>query len=216
MKKRDNEPLSALTHLIAMLLSIAGLVLMVVFGAMHSSASHIVGFSIFGTSLIMLYGASFVYHFASKQTPAKSTLQRLDHAMIFVLIAGTYTPICLALPERGWGWSLFGIIWGLAVIGFVLKITGIKMKNHITASIYLLMGWLIIIAILPISEWLNTSAMVWLVTGGIFYTLGCVFFILDNKVHRTKWLGMHEIFHVFVMMGSFSHFWLMIKYITHI
>lgn len=212
---QHNEPLSALTHFIAILLSIAGLVLMVISGVVHGQATHVVGFAIFGASLILLYTASFLYHLFPKESKIKDILRRIDHAMIFLLIAGTYTPLSLTMPQRGWGWSIFGIIWGLAIIGFLLKIIGIQIRNYISISIYLAMGWLIIVAISPVMQWLDPIAVYWMFAGGIFYSVGCIFFALDDKVPRSIWFGMHEIFHIFVIMGSFSHFWLMLKFIAY-
>ena len=210
---QKNEPLSVITHLLAMLLSIAGLVLMIVFASINGNAYHIVGSVIFGSSLIILYCISSLYHFFPKKTKIKSIFQRLDHAMIFILIAGTYTPIALVMPQRGWGWTIFGIIWGLAMIGVVLKSINIRISGWFSTVIYIIMGWLILIAIYPLTQWLTINALKWLFFGGILYTVGCIFFALDKFVPRTKWFGMHEIFHIFVMAGSFSHFWLMIKYV---
>jgi hemolysin III len=210
---QKNEPLSALTHLLATLFSVAGLILMAVFATMQGSATHVVGSVIFGTSLILLYCTSTIYHFSSRKTKLKNIFRRIDHAMIFVLIAGTYTPIALIMPQRGGGWSLFGIVWGLAIIGVVLKGIGIKMSGWLTVAIYITMGWLALFAIQPLAQWLTIEALSWLFIGGILYTVGCVFFALDKIIPRTRWLGMHEVFHVFVMAGSFSHFWLMIKYV---
>ncbi len=213
--KRDNEPWSSLTHSAGAVLSVAGLVLMVVFGALYGRAPHVVGFSIFGTSLILLYSASAVYHFLPKQTRSKEILKRLDHAMIYLLIAGTYTPICLAIPFRGWGWSLFGVIWGLATIGFILKISGV-MFERISLALYILMGWLITIAIIPLRQWLGFEAMLWLVLGGVFYTVGSIFFALSETRQSKYSFGYHEVWHLFVMLGSFSHFWLMFAHISKI
>ncbi|MFZ2979021.1 MAG: hemolysin III family protein, partial [Candidatus Magasanikiibacteriota bacterium] len=151
-----------------------------------------------------------------KKTRIKKIFQRLDYSMIFVLIAGTYTPITLTMPQRVWGWTLFGIIWGLAIIGIMLKIFNIKIKEWLSVSIYLIMGWLLFIALNPLLQWLVPGAFKWLLVGGLFYTVGCVFFMLDKFVPRTKWFGMHEVFHLFVMAGSISHFWLMFKYILWI
>ena len=210
-----NEPGSALTHFIGILLSIAGLVLMVVFGTIYGSPAHVVGFSIFGTSLILLYSASSAYHILPKYTRKKDILARLDQALIFVLIAGTYTPIALTIPSRGWGWSLFGVIWGIALIGFLLKILSVRIHPTMSVFLYLAMGWLIVIAMYPLLQWLPLEAVWWLIAGGLFYSIGCIFFALEHKVPRTYWFGMHELFHVFVLLGSFSHFWLMLHYITY-
>jgi len=210
-----NEPLSALTHLAGVLLSIVGLVLMIVFAVKYGQAIHVVGFVIFGASLILLYSASTAYHFLPIATKAKRVLQRIDHSMIFVLIAGTYTPICLAIPDKAWGWSLFGVVWGIAVLGIILKSTGIMMRGWVSTLLYIVMGWLALIAIYPLMQWLTTGALVWLFVGGAFYTIGCIFYALDKRVHRTQWFGMHEVFHVFVLAGSVSHFWLMFRYILY-
>jgi len=210
---KKNEPLSALTHFLAALFSIAGLVLLVVFAAKYGSTAHVVGFSIFGASLIILYCTSALYHYFQRETRVKTIFQRLDHAMIYVLIAGTYTPITLVMPQRVWGWTIFGIIWGLAAIGITLKSIGFKMKEWFSVAIYIIMGWLAIIAVKPLVLWLPTGALMWFLMGGIFYTSGCIFFALDNFMRRARWFSMHDVFHVFVIAGSFCHFWLMIKYI---
>ena len=133
--------------------------------------------------------------------------------MIYVLIAGTYTPIALLMPQRGWGWSLFGIIWGLSLIGIVIKSTGYKIKEWISVAFYIFLGWLAIVPIQPLLHWLSLEAFIWLLAGGIFYTSGCIFFALEKYIPRKKWFGMHEVFHLFVMSGSFCHFWLMINYV---
>ena len=120
--QKENEPLSSLTHFAGFGLSIAGLVLLIVFASIYARASHVVGVIIFGASLILLYLSSGIYHFISITSPRKKIWQKIDHAMIYVLIAGTYTPLCLVVPQRGWGWSAFGVIWGLAIFGILLKI----------------------------------------------------------------------------------------------
>lgn len=212
---KQNEPGSATIHLIGLLLSIAALTLLVVFAAIYSTAWHVVGFSIFGTSLILLYLASTLYHFFHVTSKAKEIFKKIDHAMIHILIAGTYTPICLVAIRGAWGWSLFGIIWGLAITGILLKIL-INIKPWISAMIYLFMGWIIIIAFVPLGKSIPSEGLWWLFAGGIFYTIGVLLLGLDRIVPRTRWFGMHEIFHIFVLAGSFSHFWLMLKYILYI
>jgi hemolysin III len=208
-----NEPFSAITHLIAGLLSIAALTLMVVFAANYGKATHVVGFSIFGASLIFLYFTSAIYHFFPRETKIKRIFQRIDHSMIYVLIAGTYTPIALLMPDRVWGWTIFGIIWGCAVFGIVIKSTGIKIKEWMSVALYIAMGWLAILPIRQLLQWLSFEAFMWLLIGGIFYTTGCIFFSLERFLPRKKWFGMHEIFHLFVISGSFCHFWLMMNYL---
>ena len=207
-QEKENEPLSSITHFIGLLLSIAGLTLLVVFAALYGTVGHIVGFSIFGSSLVLLYLASSIYHFISKAHRMKGVFQRIDRIMIYILIASTYTPLTLVLPERGLAWSLFGVIWSIALIGIII-IFQKNVKKWIAPTLYILMGW-IIVAILPfLIDSLPLAGIWWLVAGGIFYTVGVIFFALDNYVPKKRWFGMHEIFHLFVMAGSFSHFWFM-------
>jgi hemolysin III len=211
--QKNNEPLSSLTHFIGALLSVAALVLMIVFAELYGRTAHVVGFTIFGVSLILLYSTSTLYHFFQQNTKVKKVFHRLDHAMIYVLIAGTYTPITLVMPQRVWGWTIFGIIWGLAAIGITFKGLGIKMTGWLSVAIYIIMGWLVVVAFYPLTQWLSIDAFKWLFAGGIMYTGGCIFYALDKYLPRTRWFGMHELFHLFVMAGSFSHFWLMLRHI---
>jgi hemolysin III len=214
---KQNEPLSSLTHFFGVLLSIVGLVLLVVLAVFHGTVWHVVGFSIFGTSLILLYLSSTLYHLVPKTSKAKNILRRIDHSMIYILIAGTYTPVCLVLPQRGWGWGLLGAVWGLAALGIIFKATGFKMENRfLTIVLYTGMGWLGVIALPPLLRCLPRTGIWWFVAGGILYTLGAVFYVLNRFVPRTRWFGMHEVFHVFVMAGSISHFWAMLKYVLYI
>ncbi len=213
----NNEPMSSLTHFVGALLSIAALIVLVIFATLHSTPWHIVGVSIFGVSLILLYSSSSLYHFLPKTSRAKDILRRIDHSMIYVLIAGTYTPICLTLPQRGWGWSLLAVIWVVAVIGIVLKATGAAMGNRlVTIILYIGMGWLGVIALPALIKSIPRDGIAWLAAGGLLYTVGAIFYVLNRFVPRTRWLGMHEVFHVFVLAGSFSHFWVMFKYILYI
>jgi len=211
---QDNEPLSALTHLLGIGLSIAALVLMVVFAGIHDSPKRVVGASIFGSSLILLYGASTTFHFLGKGHPFKYLFQRLDHAMIFVLIAGTYTPIMLTLPSPGWGWSLFGVNWALAILGVGLKLSGKTNHRAFSTVLSLVMGWLAVLAWPYLHDSLGNNGLFWLLLGGVLYTVGVVFYALDTHVKRTRWFGMHEVFHLFVLAGSFSHFWLVLRFLT--
>ncbi len=213
MSRNNNETISGVTHFIASLLSVAGLVLLVTFAGMHGKTTQVVGFSIFGASLILLYVMSATYHFISKDHGAKKLFKVFDHSAIYVLIAGTYTPLVLTALPSGWGWSLFGIIWGLAVVGIVKKVTHIPLPKWVSSVFYLIMGWLILIAIIPLQAALSGEALMWLLAGGVFYTLGTIFFALDNYVQLNKWYTLHDVFHIFVMFGSFCHFWFMFKYI---
>lgn len=209
-----NEPWSAIIHLIGTLLAITGLVLLVVFAAIKATAWHVVTFSIFGASMVLLYLASTLYHFffRDKKT-VKEVFRRIDHSMIFVLIAGTYTPICLVSIRGGWGWSFFGIIWALAATGISLKSSGVKMSEWFSTTLYVLMGWLIVIAVYPLSKSLPLDALILLLLGGVFYSVGAVFYYIDSKVERKKAFWLHEMFHLFVIAGTLSHFGMMWKFV---
>jgi len=193
-----------------------GLVLLIVFASKYGNAWHIVAFSIFGSSLVLLYLASTLYHLVPADRKIKSVFRKIDHSMIYILIAGTYTPVSLIALRGGWGWSLFGVIWGLAIMGIVHKITTKKINGLMPVIFYILMGWLALIAFLPLVRALPMMGVLWLVIGGIFYTIGTIFFGLDSLLPKKRWFGMHEVFHLFVIAGSFSHFWLMLKYILYL
>lgn len=193
------EILNVLTHGIGFFLSIAALSLMVVFASLDGYAWHIVGAAIFGSSLVVLYLASTLFHSARKPKWRK-WLNVFDHAAIYLLIAGTYTPFLLVTLNGPWGWSLFGVIWGLALAGVVFKIfyTG-KFKTFSTI-VYVMMGWLIVIAIVPLVENLPAMGLIWLLIGGIAYSVGAVFYRLEKLPFN------HAVFHLFVLTGSISHF----------
>ena len=218
MTTRDNEPLSALTHLVGAVFAIVGLVLLIVHGVRVGTTIHVVTFTIFGVSMFLLYLMSTLYHFVCKvlSPRARRVLQILDHSAVYFLIAGTYTPVTLIVLSPGWAWSLFGVIWGLTLIGTLIKTLQLPFPPWMSVLLYILMGWLIVIASVPLAHTLYGAAIFWLVLGGMFYTIGAVFFALDRVVPRTRWFGMHEIFHVFVMLGSFSHFWLLYHYLAYV
>lgn len=200
---RLKDPASALTHLVGALLSVVGLVTLIM---RSQGVWETVSFTIFGVSLIALYTASTLYH--ALTLPAKATLamRKVDHIMIFLLIAGTYTPFCL-VPLRGaWGWSLFGAIWGCAVAGLVVKLFWMTAPRWLYTGFYVLMGWLIIIAIYPLAKPVTVSSLVWLVAGGVLYTVGAVFYALKRPNPWPGVFGFHEIWHLFVMAGSIAHF----------
>ncbi|HJZ05092.1 hypothetical protein A2634_04460 [Candidatus Amesbacteria bacterium RIFCSPHIGHO2_01_FULL_48_32] len=213
---RNSEPVSSLTAFIGFLLSIAGLVLLVVFAAHYGQTRHVVGFSIFGSGLILLYLISTIYHLIPKTHWAKEIFRIIDHSMIYIFIASTYTPILLVLPQRGWGWSLFSVVWGLAIIGIALKIAVKNEKAWLIPLPYVALGWLGIIALPVLIKSLPLGGLWWLMWGGTLYTLGVIPFILGRVLPQKSWFGMHELFHLFVIAASFSHFWLMFKYVLYI
>lgn len=197
--EHKEEQFNIISHAVGLVLSIVALVLLVIYSVKYGSATHIVSFSIYGTSLIVLYSASTFYHY-SKSPKLRSRLNIFDHAAIYVLIAGTYTPFTLVVL-KGWvGWTIFGISWGLALVGIILKLFYTGKYDTISTIAYVLMGWLIIIAIKPLVDNFSFNGLVWLLFGGIFYTIGAVLFMMHSIKYN------HAIFHIFVLLGSFCHF----------
>jgi len=193
------EKWNVISHLIGLVLSIPALVLLVVFASLEGTAWHIVSFSIYGASLIVLYSASTLYHYV--QNPKlRQRLNIFDHAAIYILIAGTYTPFTLVVLEGWVGWTIFGVSWGLALMGVILKLFYTGKYDKISTIAYVLMGWLIIFAIKPLVNGLVLEGLLWLLAGGISYTIGAVLY----SIKRIKYN--HAIFHIFVLIGSFCHF----------
>lgn len=204
---------SAFTHFIGMGFSIAGLVVLVVLSAITGTAWHVVGFSIYGAAMTMLYAASSFYHCLPLKEKGRRVLRKLDHTMIYVFIAGVYTPICF-IPLRGaWGWSMFGILWGLCIAGIIFKTAWITAPRWLSAGSYILMGWMAIICIYPLTKVMPLGALLWLFGGGVFYTLGGVIYALKWPKKDAPKFGFHEIFHIFILLGSICHFIMMFKYL---
>ena len=193
------EKLNVLTHGIGLALSVVALVLLILHANEMGTVRHIVSFSIFGASLILLYSASTLYHYF--QNPdIRRKLNILDHASIYVLIAGTYTPFTLITLRGTLGWTIFGVTWGIALIGVFLKLFYTGRFDKISTIAYVAMGWIIIFAVNPLIENLPINGLYWLLAGGIFYTIGAVLY----SIKKIKFN--HVIFHLFVLLGSFSHF----------
>jgi hemolysin III len=193
------ELANALTHGFGAALSVAALCMLVINASSIGGASRIVSVSVFGATMVALYGASTWYH--SVRDPRwKHCLRVFDHSCIYLLIAGTYTPFMLVGLGGGWGWSLFGVVWGLALCGVVLKIFFINKLPVLSVGIYIGMGWLAIIAIKPVVAALPTAGLIWLVAGGLAYTFGVVFYAWESLRHN------HAIWHLFVMTGTACHF----------
>lgn len=202
------ERLNSITHLLGAVAAAAGLVLLVVLAARQGDAWKLVSFSVYGVSLILLYLFSTLYH--GTRGRAKPVLAKFDHAAIYLLIAGSYTPFTLVTLRGAWGWSLFGMIWGLAVLGIVVDSLHNKDARRILpVTIYIVMGWLVLIAFKPLSAALPYAGVLWLVAGGLFYTLGIVFYALDKKLRHA-----HGIWHLFVLAGSISHYLAVLFYVA--
>lgn len=203
------EKINVITHAIGLVLSILALVLLVVYASLYGDAWHIISFSIYGASLILLYAASTFYHYV--QNPKlRYKLNIFDHAAIYVLIAGTYTPFTLVVLNGWIGWTIFGISWGLAIIGVILKLFYIGKYDKISTAAYVFMGWLIIFALEPLISNFPFEGLIWLLSGGIAYTIGAVLYSIRKLKYN------HAIFHIFVLLGSFSHFIAVFYYILPI
>lgn len=207
------EPINTITHFIGIFLGIIGLIVMIVNAVIKQSSVYLVGGIVFGLSMILLYSASTIYHWYNGKASAILKLRKLDHAMIFVLIAGTYTPICLTALKGTLGTILLILVWSLAIIGTVSKVMFINMPRWLSAGMYLFLGWLSIFFIVPLFHALPTGGFVWLVTGGVLYTVGSLFYASKSEKIKIAGFGFHEIFHLFILAGSASHFILINQYI---
>lgn len=209
------RPWSAITHGIGAVFALLGTILLL----LRASASSffpwsIPIFGVYGISMIGLYTASTLYHCLNTGVTARIALRKYDHISIYGLIAGTYTPICLIALFGTWGWSLFGIIWVLAVAGVIMSLLWINAPRWITAGIYLFMGWLVVVAIYPVSLVIPAEGLFWLIGGGILYTIGGVLYALKWPGRGNPRFGCHEVFHVFIILGSIFHFMLMYRVIV--
>jgi len=192
------ELANSLTHGLGVVLSATALIVMVFTASVHGTARHIVGAAIFGSALVLLYTMSTLYH-AFRGPRLKRVFKILDHTAIYLLIAGTYTPFCLTTLRGAWGWSMFGVIWGLAALGVGFKAVFTGRFEALSTAIYLAMGWIVMIAARPLWLHLPRPGMYWLMAGGLFYSLGVVFYSWKRlKFH-------HAIWHLFVLGGSLSH-----------
>lgn len=202
------EIANSITHGIGAALATAALIILVVFAALKGDTWQIVSFSIYGASLIIMYTSSTLYHAFTNQK-LKHYFRIMDHSSIFLLIAGTYTPITL-IPLRGtgWGWTIFGIIWGLAILGIFFKLFFIGKLEKLSVVFYILMGWLVIIAIKPMLANLPTGLLIWIAIGGLSYTLGIIFYAWKKLPYS------HSIWHLFVLGGSLSHFFGILLYLV--
>lgn len=205
--------MNGLTHFIGILLAIAGLVLLLTRPEPALSAKHYVSFSIFGSAMILLYTFSTLYHWLHLKASALEILRKVDHIMIFVFIAATYTPVCLVTLRGAWGWSMFGSVWALTLAGLILKLYWLNAPRWLYTAIYLAMGWVIIVGIWPLVQRLAFGGLMWLVAGGIFYSIGAIIYGFKKPNFFPHVFGFHELFHCFVLAGSFSHFWLMYRYV---
>ncbi|WP_255988874.1 PAQR family membrane homeostasis protein TrhA [Chitinolyticbacter albus] len=200
------ERFNGYSHLAGAVLALAGTSFAIVEASLYDDAWKIVGVSIYGATLILLYTISTLYH--SLQGRAKQVFQRLDHCAIYLLIAGSYTPFTLVTLRGGWGWSIFGINWGLAILGIVQELWIGRRTRVFSLLIYVLMGWLILFAMGPLLAALSPAGLAWLAAGGLFYTVGIVFFVFDERIPHG-----HGIWHLFVLAGSICQYVSILAYV---
>jgi len=200
------ERFNAWTHLVGAVLACIGALWLIVVAGLQGDPWKIVSFSIYGVTLLMLYGISTLYHSTRGRT--KVIMRKLDHLSIYLLIAGSYTPFCLVSLRGPWGWSLFGVVWGLAVIGMLQEIKPRSEARVLSIVIYAVMGWIVLVAVNPLLRSLGAAGFAWLAAGGVFYTVGIVFFAFDRRYRH--W---HGIWHLFVIAGSTLHFIAMFFYV---
>jgi hemolysin III len=193
------EKLNALTHLVGAVLALAGVIVLVVLAALDGDPWKVVSVSIYGLTLVLLYSFSVLYH--SLRGRAKNVLRELDHQSIYLLIAGSYTPFCLISLRGPWGWSLLGSVWGLAVFGGLQELWPVGKARILSVVIYLAMGWMVLVASVPLLKALGPVGFAWVAAGGLFYTIGIVFYALDTRLTHA-----HGVWHLFVIAGSATHY----------
>ncbi|QAY67749.1 PAQR family membrane homeostasis protein TrhA [Paenibacillus protaetiae] len=200
------EVANAITHGIGAILSVAALVLLIVFASEKGTAWHVTSFAVYGTTMLMLYTASTLVH-SLREGKLKDIFETLDHSCIYLYIAGSYTPLLLTVLRGPLGWSLFGVVWGIAIGGVVFKAFFTKRFLFLSTLFYVLMGWLIVFAWGPLKEILAPAGLTWLVAGGLFYTVGSIFYVWRGfKYHHAVW-------HLFVIAGSICHFFAILLYL---
>jgi hemolysin III len=201
------EPINGLTHLAGAVLSFVALIAMVIKSSMTTTSPlTIAAVIVFGVSMILLYAASATYHMVIAKDKVIAFLRRLDHSMIFILIAGTYTPYCLISLNGVTGWVLFSLVTAVAVFGVTFKLVWFHCPRWLSTGLYIAMGWMIIFFAAPLAENLHSVGLFLLILGGIFYTIGGVIYGVKPKVLEMKYWGYHEIFHIFIMLGTLAHF----------
>lgn len=194
------ERFNSLTHLAGTLLSVVGLIALVLVAVNSDDVWRIVSFSLYGVTLILLYLCSTLYH-SIRDVGTKTIMRKLDHSAIFFLIAGSYTPYCLVTLRGPWGWSLFGVSWGLAFFGVFYELVLGRRWEWLSVTLYLIMGWLVLVAIWPLIQALPTQGMIWLALGGVVYSAGVYWYVNDEKIRHG-----HGIWHLFVLGGSICQF----------
>jgi len=202
----QGEKFNAVSHLIGTVLALAGAIVLVVLAAIEGDPWKVVSFAIYGVTLVVMYSSSTLYH--SIRGRAKDALRKMDHQSIYLLIAGSYTPFCLVTLRGPWGWSLFGVVWGLALLGGLQELRPRNDARILSVVIYLLMGWVALVALVPLVHALGRTGFAWVGAGGLFYTVGIVFYALDARLTHA-----HGVWHLFVLAGSAAHYVAIFNYV---
>jgi hemolysin III len=212
--KRLREPINGLTHLAGAILAVFALGVLVGLAVAAGKVRHLVAFLVFGFSLVALYTSSALYHLLPLSARGVERLRRLDHIMIFVLIAGTYTPFCLIALHGGWRWGLLGTVWGIALAGVGLKFGWMGAPVWFSTALYLVQGWVALAALPVLVRALPAHGLIWLAAGGVIYSLGAVIFAIEWPTIRRGVFEAHELWHLFVLAGSACHVWAVARYLT--
>lgn len=216
MKFKPKDPGSAITHFIGWLMALLAAVPLILRACTAPDMIHVISLSIFIVSMLLLYAASTLYHSLDINEKVNKRLKKFDHMMISILIAGTYTPVCLIAIRGTLGYTLLAIVWGIAIFGIILKALWVNCPKWVSSLLYIGMGWTCVLAFTQILNSLSREAFMWLLTGGIIYTIGGIIYALKLPIFNSRHenFGSHEIFHLFVMGGSFCHFVLMYKFLA--
>jgi len=200
------EKFNAVSHLVGAVPALAGAVVLVVLAALDGDPWKVVSVSIYGATLVLLYSVSTLYH--SLRGRAKGIMRKMDHQSIYLLIAGSYTPFCLVTLRGPWGWSLFGVVWGLAALGGLQELRPSSEARILSVVIYVVMGWVILVALVPLLQALGPYSFAWVAAGGLFYTFGIIFYALDTRLNHA-----HGVWHLFVIAGSASQYVSILRYV---
>ncbi len=201
------ERFNGYSHFAGALLALVGASVLIVQGALYGDAFKVVSFAVYGATLILLFSISTLYH--STRGRAKNVFRKLDHSAIYLLIAGTYTPFTLVTLRGPWGWALFGVVWGLAVLGIVQELTLARGQRYPSLAIYVIMGWIAVIGVVPMIDRLGWTGFLWVAAGGVVYTLGTIFYFFDEKFKH--W---HGIWHLFVLGGAAIHYLAILQFVA--
>ena len=201
------EKFNAISHLLGAILALAGSIVLIAFASLTSDPWKIVSVVIYGMTLVLLYSFSTMYH--SMRGPIKELFQKFDHHSIYLLIAGSYTPFCLVSLRDNWGWTLFAVIWGLAIFGSLQELRQKSDARLLSLVIYIVMGWAALAALIPLKHALGSTGFAWVAAGGIMYTVGIIFYAIDTRMKHA-----HGIWHLFVMAGSTAHYFAILFFVV--